>query len=337
MNDATVLMRYYNQDTGSLTDYRQDTINAGRSKSYNLSNTGNPAIPNLGASWQGSLHVESTQLLSGVAVTHWFDDSTHQWAGAYQGASSGNTILYGPSVSRVNDGAWVRSSNILVQNLESTTATVVAQFYATGSSIPAMTITADIAAKVMGEFHTRFGSPTHPVYTAAAFEAALGNDFKGTVVVTSIYGHKVAGVVHSFWHSAGENAASTYQLESNAGEGVYMPYTPRKNDGAWKEWSKIVVQNVSGSAASITMRFRDANGNGPSFIDTIAANSVDGYSTRFGSDSGSMPAAWFSALGNDFEGGLYITSSQPIAVAVNLTGREPIVASTYNARVQDWP
>jgi len=337
--DANINMYYYNQTDGSVVGPIADTIQMGRSRSYNLSHFANPKVPNLGGDWQGSVFVQSTnQPIAGVMTNHWFSNVGQQWGSAYEGISSGNTVLYGPSVFRVNResdpavGSWVRSSNIMVQNLGDSAANVVLELFATGSTTAAMTINATIAPKTMGEFNTRFGSPTHPAYSAAAFQTALGNLFNGSVKVTCTNGQPLASVVHSFWNRPNENAASTYVAVPTGATNIYVPYAPRKLSGtAWVEWSKTAVQNLSASAANITMTFYNPNGTvALTLTDTLPGNSGDGYNTRFGSDSQRIAAAAFNALGSNFVGNLHIQSSQPIVAVVNLIGI-PNTSETYNA------
>jgi len=338
--DASINIYYYNQLDGSQTGPIADTIAAGRSKSYNLSLSSDPKVPNLGGNWQGSVKVvSSNQPIAGVVTTHWAGQIFQQWASAYQGASGGATTLYGPSVFRVDKrtdpsvGSWVRSSNVMVQNLGSSNANVTVEFFATGSTTAAMTITDSIAPNTMGEYNTRYGSPTNAAYPDSAFATALGNAFNGSVKITCTNGQQLASVVHTFWNQPSENAASTYQAVAGPGAtDVYVPYAPRKQSGsAWTQWSKIAVQNLSGSAANLSLNYYNPDGTSALVVNgSIAGNSGDAYNTRFGSDSGTIPGSTFTPLGSNFIGGVHITSSQPLAAVVNLISK-PNWSSTYNA------
>jgi len=339
LEDTDIDLYFYNQTDGSLTMLiEDDLILMGRTKSYNLSD-----LLSLEGNWQGSVYVHSDdQPIAGVVTTHWAVQVWSQWASAYGGASSGSTALYGPSISRVDKrddpsvGSWVRSSNILVQNVGNSTANVTLQLFATGSSTAAMTITTTIAPKAMGEFNTRFGSPTDPSYPASAFETALGKDFKGSVKITCTNGRPLAGVVHSFWHLSNENAASTYQTEPAGATDIYVPYAPRKKSGGnWVEWSKTAVQNLSGSTANITLTFRNQDGSlALRIYDSITGNSGNGYNTRHGIDSIPGSAYLFAPLGDNFAGTLRIESTQPIVAVVNLSSK-PNLSSTYNTFIPD--
>lgn len=339
-SDAHINMYYYNQTNGAQTGPIADTIAAGRSKSYNLSLASDPKVPNLAGNWQGSVKVVSSdEPIAGVVTTHWAAQTFQQWASAYQGASGGATTLYGPSVFRVDKsadlavGSWVRSSNVLVQNIGGSAANITVQFFATGSTSAAMTITDSIAPNTMGEYNTRFGSPTNAAYPASAFQTALGTNFNGSVKITCTNGQDLASVVHTFWNQPSENAASTYQ--SVAGPGamdVYVPYAPRKKTAsAWVQWSKIAAQNLTGSSASVTLTYYKPDGTSALVVNgTIAGNSGDAYNTRFGSDSGTIPGSTFTPLGDNFIGGVHIHSTQNIAAVVNLIAK-PNWSSTYNA------
>lgn len=337
--DANIQMYYYNQTDGSVTGPISDVIQAGRSKSYNLSLSG-PKIPNLGGNWQGSVYVHSDQPIAGVVTNHWAQYIYQQWASAYEGVSSGATTLYAPSVFRVDRtsdpavGSWVRSSNIMVQNLGTSPANVTIQFFETGSTTPKMTINDTIQPKTMGEYNTRFGSPTNPAYPVSAFASALGNLFNGSVVINCTNGQPLAAVVHTFWNRPDENAASTYVAVPAGATEIFVPYAPRKKSGtAWVQWSKIAVQNLSASTANLTLTYYNPDGSVALTLNpTIAGSSGDAYNTRFGSDSGAVPASAFNPLGDNFIGSVKITSNQPVVAVVNLISK-PNWSGTYNAYV----
>ena len=340
--DAHIHMSYYNQTTGAVTGPIADTIGAGRSKSYNLSLTADPKVPALGGNWQGSVFVHSDdQPIAGVVTTHWAGAASSQWGSAYEGVSAGASTIYGPSVSRVNKesdpavGTWVRSSNVLVMNTGTAPANVMIGFFATGSTIPAMVINDTIPPKQMGEYNTRFGSPTNAAYPAAAFQTALGNTFNGAVAVTCTNGQPIAGVVHGFWNRPDENSASSYTMIDHGATDIYIPYAPRKQPSAWTTWSKIAVSNLSASTANLTITFYKTDGTAAlpaPILATIAGNSGDAYNTRTGSDSGAVPASAFTALGSAFVGNVWIHSTQPIIGVVNVIFK-PTESNTYGAYI----
>jgi len=340
--DAHINMYYYNQTDGSQTGPIADTIAAGRSKSYNLSLSADPKVPNLGGNWQGSVKVVSSdEPIAGVVTTHWAGKTFQQWASAYQGASGGGTDLYGPSVFRVDRrtdpavGSWVRSSNVMVQNTGTSAANITVKFFATGSTTAAMTINDTIAPNTMGEYNTRFGSPTNAAYPASAFETALGTAFNGSVAINCSNGQNLVSVVHTFWNRPNENAASTYQSVTGGATDVYVPYAPRKKSGsAWVQWNKIAIPNLSGSPANVTLTYYNPNGTSALVVnDTISGNSGDAYNSRFGSDGGAIPGSTFAGLGDNFTGGVHISSSQSIVAVVNLITK-PNWSTTYNAYTQ---
>lgn len=340
--DTHIHLYYYNQVGGGLSAHVEDDIQAGRSRSYNLSLAGtDPKVPNLGSSWQGSVYVHSdSQPIAGVVTTHWANQTYTQWASAYEGVSSGSTTLYGPSVYRFNGesnpsiGTWVRSTNVLVQNLGTVPANITVQFFEVGSSTPKMTINDTIQPKAMGEYNTRFGSPTNPAYTAAVFQANLGDNYNGgSVIINCTNGQPLASVIHTFWWRPNENSASTYSAMPAGATTLFFPYAPRKRATDWIEWSKIAVQNLSASPANITLTYYNPDGSTAlTLTGTIAARSTDGYNTRYGSDSGSIPASAFAPLGDNFEGNAVLQSSQPVVAVVNLIYK-PIESNTYNGYV----
>jgi hypothetical protein len=339
--DAHVQIYYYKSTDGSQTGPIADTIAMGRSKTYNLSTPGGK-VPNLGGDWQGAVYVHSDdQPIAGVVDTHWSQFSYQQWASIYEGAAAGGTTLYAPSVFRVDRtsdpavGTWVRSTNLMVQNTGSSDANVKIQFFESGSATPKWEINDTIGPKRMGEYHTRFGSPTNPgSYPAGAFGTNLGNAFFGSAVITCSNGQPLAAVVHTFWHQAVDNAASSFTAIPAGATDLYIPYAPRVvTGGVWNESSKIAIQNLSADAASITMTYYKLDGTQAlALTDTIPGNSGDAYSTRFGSDTHSKPASDFNALGANYTGGVHIHSTKPIVAVVNLAER-PLWSATYNAYV----
>ena len=339
--DAHIHMYYYNQTSGAVTGPIDDVIGAGKARSYNLSLTG-AKIPNLGGNWQGSVFVHSDdQPIAGVVTNHWGGQIFQQWGSVYEGVAEGSQTLYGPSISRVDrtgqapTNSWVRFSNLVVMNTGSSAANVTIQFFATGATTPAMTINDTIPAKQMGEYNTRYGSPTNASYPASAFASAMGNSFNGSITIQCTNGQNLAAVVHTFWSQTTENAASTYTCVPAGATQVYIPFVPRVMlGGAWMAWAKVAVRNLSGSTANLSLQFYNTDGSAAMspIAASIAGNSGDGYNTRYGSDSGAVPASAYTALGTSFVGNLAITSSQPIIAVCNLIMR-PLESNTYNAYV----
>jgi hypothetical protein len=94
------------------------------------------------------------------------------------------------------------------------------------------------------------------------------------------------------------------------------------------------VQNPNAAAANLTLNFYNTDGSAAMapLAATIAANSGDAYNTRFGSDSGAVPASAFTGLGTTFVGNLYVHSSQPVIAVCNLIWK-PAESDTYSAYV----
>ena len=324
--NANIEIRYYS-NTGALqAGPITDTIGEGRSKTYDLSSPGGK-VPNLPSPFNGAVVVNSTlgQDIAGTVTTHW-----KTFSSAYEGFSNGSGVQYLPSAyrkNRVDIGlGWIRHSNILVQNLSGAPADVDIDFYPTGSTSSALHLDDTIPANSSHEYNTRYGTPG--LFAASVFEA-LGNDFDGSVVVQA--NQNIVAVSHTFWTSL--DTASTYKgMAGGAGE-VFMAWQPRKKVGsAWVQWAKLVIQNLSGSPANITLTYYNPDGSvRATFSDTIAGNSADGYNTRYGSDGGGITSGQFAALGDTFNGAVRVQSNVAVAPVMNVIQSD--WASTYNGYV----
>lgn len=323
--NAAVQVSYYDSNGALIAGPYADTIGEGRSKTYDLSTPGGN-VPNLPSPFNGAVVATADKPIAGTVTTHW-----KKYSSAYEGFASGSNTQYLPSVYRKNridiGMGWIRHSNILVQNLSGSAADVDIDFYPTGSTSSALHLDDTIPANSSHEYNTRFGTPG--LFDPSVFETGLGNDFDGSVVVQA--DQEIVAISHTFWTRL--ETASTYKgMPGGAGE-VFMAWQPRKKvGGAWLQWAKLVIQNLSGSTANITLTYYNPDGSvQATFTDSIAGNSADGYNTRYGSDGGGITAAQFAALGDSFNGAVRVQSTQPVAPVMNVIQND--WATTYNGYV----
>jgi hypothetical protein len=189
----TVQLDFYKRD-GSTALTFTDTIPAYTSHTYNTRYGGDvlaSEIAGLGDRFEGTAVVSSDYPIVGVCGL--VRVPLDQLAGAYTGAPEGSTELVFPVVYRVVDGgAWRKYSGLVVQNVDPENDIDIWTYWRYGPE-PQERIeiyVADIPAKGAHGFNTRYGDHAGDL-------SYLGNDWAGTVVVTTTSPLGVAGMVHS--------------------------------------------------------------------------------------------------------------------------------------------
>lgn len=320
---ATISINYYNRDgTAYAGNPITDSIPQGAQRTYDLSQTGAkvPDFPdNLADGWVGSAKITSDKKIGAVASTHW-----EHFASAYEStpapATTGASELTCPWVSRrFIAGDWVQSVGVIVQNLFGGAAANITATWKNRDGTTAFSFTHSIPALAAKGYNTRVRADTPD---PDALWAALGNDWNGALVITS--DQSIGAVVDMNWRRAGEQAANTYRCEDSMSGGssalaagsLNLFYTDVNRiltgGSTWQKYTSIVAQNVSTTAASVTVKWYDRTGTlKHTFNDTIPAQTSHGYNTRFVADTPD-PASLNAALGNNFIGQVVITSNQPL-------------------------
>jgi len=253
-NTANVTIEYYDSN-GNLNCTKADTIAPLASKGYWV-----PAATcdsgSLPAGWTGGVVVTSDQLIVGVGRPHIGTQIT-----TYDGFAGGNTSTYIPMLFK---GAFGGSYNaaFYVQNVHaSNTANVTIQYYDSAGTLKCTK--ADTIAPL--------ASKGYWVPAATCDSGSLPAGWSGGVVVTS--DQPIVGV--------GRPHIGTQVLTYNGFTGGSVSsYLPMlfKNAFGGSYNAAFYVQNTENSAASVTIKFYDSNGNLSCVrTDTIPALSTLGF------------------------------------------------------------
>ncbi len=333
-SSAAVELSYVGRDGASQGTFN-DTIPVGAQHTYDLATPGG-AVPNVPLGWEGAASVRVTNggTIAGVSVVNWGGTPLSARTGDYNASDcatiEGATTLVAPTMYRVRPngqfvpgGIW---SALNVQNLSNSQAEVDITYTPRNPASPSLVVEYTIPANSAAGFNTRNGGSV----PASTFDPLNSdNAWDGTATVVS--NQPIVATVITQWDRGGSFEGAVYSAANpaQAGQKAYAPNVKRVVSGSnWQKWSAVVVQNLGGSAADVTIAFYDRSGNKLLEFanESIGAGSGLGLNTRNG---GSKPAAAFNPLGNSFEGHAVVTSNngQPISVVLNGIVRVPGGAS----------
>jgi len=245
----------------------------------------------------GSAEITADRAIAVAAAVHWPCGSD-----AYSAAGSGATTLLAPgAVRRLGAGGRYDWSELVVQNA------------------------GDAAANVHLEFIARSGAVTHaldgtvPAHGARAYStrdlAALGDDWQGTVKVTSSNGQPLAAICVAWAPSTG--AADNLAWNAAAGattRPLAFPAVYRKLAGANDDrWSTVLVHNAGAAGGSVDVEFYDASGTkvGGTYTIPVSAGGLALLSLKDGLD---LPQAALTALGTGFSGSMWVSPSTGVQI-----------------------
>ncbi len=314
---AVVTIDYYNP-SGVVEATRSANVNPKGSADFLASDSG------LGDGWNGSGVISSDQEGASVAFIYWTGGQSADGttAAAYSGVAQGATTLYCPSLAA---RSGVQRSLIAVQNADSGDANVKLEFFDRDgnawSGNPVSAVIPAGAGKVWDLLTLNLPVTDPP-----------GDGWLGSVKISSTNGKKIAAVVTMFWR----DYSSAYNCMSEGDTTIVFPDIKRRFiAGNWVQYGGNVIQNIGTSTANVQVEVLDRNGNVlHTFNDTIPAFASHGYNTRFAANAPNANA-FHSAMGDDFNGALRVTStnSQPLVAVYNgLTVKAGAKkASTYAA------
>ncbi len=310
---AEIKITYYKRD-GTPGGQSTDTIPAGAQHTYDLRTPGG-AVPNFPNGWGGSAIVEVTngQTVAGVGVINQVGRSATYNAPNCDGLSGPTTLVVPSHYRHVSaSGQWSLLSALNVQNLEGTDAHVTLEYVPRDASInPSKTVNITIPPYSSAALNMRSGYQGD-----STFFDDLGNNWGGSVKITSDKAI-VANVNTQWFRGTGPEAGYYAAANTQEGAGKFLaPYVRRVKDGStWKEYSAVIVQNLTNDSANVTIKFYDRSGAEKlTLTDTLGPGGSVGYNTRTG---GSRNANDFVPLGDNFEGHAVVTSNQAIAVVLN--------------------
>ncbi len=321
---ADIKISYFSRDGSSQGSFN-DTIPAGAQHTYDMSQPGG-AVPNIAAPWSGSAVVAVTngQTIAGVGVVYQQGRTSTYNAPDCAGASGATTLVV-PSHYRVltDDGRWLLLSALNVQNLEGSDAHVTLEYTPRDASInPSKTVNITIPAYSAAGLNMRSGYNGDRTY----FDD-LGTSWSGSVKITSDKAI-VANVITQWFRPTGAEAG--YYAAADASKATasqyYIPGIRRVKDGStWKEFSAVIVQNLTSADNNVTIEFYDRNGNLKlTLTDTLSAGAAVGYNTKNGGDH---DAGDFDPLGDNFEGHAVVKASGAVGVVLNGVSKSPMAGS----------
>jgi hypothetical protein len=296
--------------------------------------------------WKGSVVASANRPIAAFAQMLWTNSTTdnvalQQTAGAYNGFTEGANTLYLPSLAQ-RDGT--QYSIIAVQSAAAASETA--------DAIPFTITFFDRAGDQSGQISSSVKPGAQKTFNLSEMTDPVpdlspdGTEWLGAAVIQATNaGDLLAASSTMHWNSY----SAAYSAVSSGGTKASLPSATRRNNlpagdttpggGAnWRQYTAVVVQNLSDAATTVTVKWLDRNGATLyEFDDPIPASSAHGYNTRF-IDGSDIPAddkaAFPGALTNDWNGSVVIESDGADIVAVaNLQwgAGHPSAANTASA------
>jgi hypothetical protein len=276
--------------------------------------------------WSGAVKVESTngKKIAAAATNHWRD-----YAGAYSGVASGANRSYVSSVERrctdcgwdpINGvvGAWRGFSIVNVQCLSATPCQVRIQFVGQTATMTNLTLPdRTVAAGAAISANTRAGDEFDKNLFNQLLDTSNGqNLWAGSVIVSTLNSTDVAVVAYNQRPDERIATGSGGAGAVDAGLSTYVPTVYKRGvcDGGtnWTTFSIIRIQNpTTNNATDVDIYYYNRNGTlATSELNrSIAAGTALTRHTR-------VDCTALAALGNNWEGSVYVSSNQPlVAVA----------------------
>ena len=322
-NAAIVYINYYNRDGAKVTTV-SESIDGQTQKTYDL--IANSAIDFSATSNTGSAYITST---ANLAVTV----GAFQWNTAFTGytcTSAGDTTVWVPSVFRrgtgiqnVTGGTYQLYNANIVQNTSPSASTPVTFTFQGKSGYP----TCSDAESSVGPLqavavNTRFQGTSDATKYAALISCMTNSnttsDWVGTLKVTADQPVVAVGIYDPLQLTADPGAYEGVN-NSDAATVWYCPSVFRKLPGTTADqWSTSLVQDTTGSGATLTAEYYDVDGNlvkAYNNFKTIGGFESAGLNLRSGVD---LPATVAADLGTAYVGAVKITATNPVVVMNNI-------------------
>lgn len=349
---ASISIYYYDRDGNAYSGNPiTDNIPAGAQRTYDLSTPGGnvPSLPIVSPpddGWIGSVRVTGGgKQIAAVVTTHWVEG----YSTMYNCAASGNTALYFPDVKRrymqwADPGrTWEQWGGVVVQNLSADPAEVTTVWQDRQGNV-LHTFTDTIPGYASHGYNTRWpaNTPDSDAFFADLVNSEGNPDINLAMSIVSTNGKPLAGVWNGQsaapWNPS-DSRAGTYSGGGVGATDIYFPAVYRVLDGSnWVTFSALLVFNPSSTdAANVTVHWYDQSGTELfSFTDAVPAGSSHGYNTRWGAGTNTPdPDALHAALGNNFQGSVWVESDIPVIGISNIKQAEADAA--YNAYAPATP
>lgn len=253
-----------------------------------------PGSSGLPDDWRGSAILSSNQPLAAVVQISW--SGQRKVGGAYSGLSSPGTEVYLPDVATSSR----TDTQITVQNAGAADAQVSLDYYTANS----------------GRLKASKGPYTIPVGAETTYDVsdAVGTRWRGSVHITSTV--DIAAVATRHW----TRKSAAYQGVSSGGDRLSFPLIYRwKEDGTWRRYTQVQVQNLSDSQATFKLYFYDPSGNlknkgSKPYKVTVRARGTLRFNMKSG--GGGLTSSQVD-FGNDWNGSLLVTSGVQMAGVTN--------------------
>ena len=241
----------------------------------------NQANQNYSDAWVGAVTVTSGKNIVTVGRPHIGAEIA-----SYDGFSVGSLTSYVPMLFNAAYGSY--NSALYVQNVSGSGATISIKYYDSDGLLKC-TDSDTIAAQ---------SSKGYWVPAVVCDSGSLPVGWVGGAVVTSNQPIVTVGRPHV------GNEIMTYDGFASGGQTLYIPMLFNNAYGSYN--SAFYIQNVGGTAATITIKYYETNGTlNCTKNDTINALASKGYWVPSATcDTGSLPAGWV--------GSVVVTSTQPI-------------------------
>jgi hypothetical protein len=297
-------------------DMRQFTQLQSSSFWQNNCNSGN-------CSWTGAVKIESTngKKITVAATNHWAE-----YAAAYGGLANGVNRSFVSSVERRcvncawNPGAgqlgdWRGFSVVIAQCLSATPCQVRIEFIGQTATMGNLTLNRTINPGAAVGANTRAGGD----FAASDFNVLRNSTdpagqafWAGSAVVSTTNGTNVAVINYSLRPDINIAAGNAGAGAANGGTQTYVPtaYKVGTCDGGfnWQKLSIVRIQNpTTNNASNVSIAYYNRNG--------VLAFQETGLSIPAGqslSRNTRVNCSQLAALGNNWEGSIFISSNQPL-------------------------
>lgn len=299
-------------------------------------------------SWTGAVKIESTngKKITAAATNFWT-----QYTAAFSGLASGANRSYVSSVERrcvncawnppAQTGDWRGFSVVIAQCLSATPCQVRFEFIGQTSTMGNLTLNKTINSGAAVGANTRAGGD----FAASDFNVLRNSSdpagqafWAGSAIVSTTNGTDIAVVNYSLRPDINIAAGNAGAGANDAGLRTFIPsaYKIGTCDGGfnWRKLSIIRLQNpTSSNASNVSIAYYDRNGT-LKYQETglsIPAGASLSRNTR-------VNCSALSALGDNWEGSVYVSSNQPLVAvaetyynAFGIASYGPSWAGGYNA------
>ena len=313
---ATVLAQYYSQ-AGTLSNTRQQNVNALGSYQFRAADSGLPD------NWVGAMVLSASTELAATATIQWSGGSAGDGveADSYSGFASGSTRMNVPYGVYAPNAQYTVFS---IQNTESaTTANITMKYYNRVGNLDA-TITDSIPPNGQKMYDLHVPGAKIPVWGNIPYFQTNGQWTGALVIETASADQKIAAVANNFWprYNVAFNAAN------RGARKLFVPsverrYTNPNTDAGWLGFSITTIQNLGSTNTAVTLKYVNKDTQnidltvGPI---TIGSGVAVGCNTRSGGN-GCTAAATYNVLGGSWAGSVIVESTTQDVAAVSYSIR----------------